>query len=46
VVVGILFLIAGVIGFARLSEDDHTPGQIYAGYLMGLIMNFLLIWLI
>ncbi|MDD4645856.1 MAG: hypothetical protein PHY99_07705 [Bacteroidales bacterium] len=45
-VVAILFLIAGVTGYARLQDDDHTPAQVYMGYLVGFLINFLLIWLI
>jgi hypothetical protein len=46
VILAILFLVAGFIGFARLNEDDHSPGQVYTGYLIGLAVNFFLIWLI
>jgi hypothetical protein len=46
VVIGILFLMAGLIGYARLSEDDHSPAQIYIGYAIGFVINFLLIRLI
>ena len=45
-ILAILFLVAGFTGYARLKEDDHTPAQVYAGYLLGLIINFLLIRLI
>jgi hypothetical protein len=45
-ILAILFLIAGFIGYARLKDDDHTPAQVYAGYLLGLRINFLLIRLI
>ena len=41
-----LFLIAGLIGYARLKEDEHTPAQVYVGYLVGLTVNFLLIRLV
>jgi membrane-associated phospholipid phosphatase len=43
VIIGVLFLIAGLIGYARLKEDDHTPGQVYVGYLIGFFINFMLI---
>ncbi len=45
-IIAILFLVAGLTGYARLREDDHTPGQVYTGYLVGLVINFLLIRLI
>jgi membrane-associated phospholipid phosphatase len=42
-VAAVLFLVAGWLGFARLREDNHTPAQVYAGYLLGFGVNFLLI---
>lgn len=45
-IVAILFLAAGLIGYARLKNDDHTPAQVYVGYLMGFCINFLLIRII
>lgn len=32
----ILVLIAGIIGYARLKLDAHTPSQVYAGLTVGL----------
>lgn len=46
VVVMILFIVAGLTGYARLKDDDHSPAQVYVGYLLGLSINFFLIWLI
>lgn len=45
-IVALLFLAAGLIGYARLKNDDHTPAQVYVGYLMGFCINFLLIRII
>lgn len=45
-IIAILFLIAGLIGYARLKNDEHSPAQVYTGYLIGLILNFILIRLI
>jgi membrane-associated phospholipid phosphatase len=45
-IIALLFLMAGLIGYARLKEDSHSPSQIYAGYLVGFIINFLLIRII
>lgn len=45
-IIAVLFLIAGMIGYARLKNDDHTPAQVYLGYLIGFVVNFLLIRLI
>jgi len=45
-IIAILFLVAGLTGYACLKDDDHTPAQVYVGYLVGLAINFLLIRLI
>lgn len=45
-IIAILFLVAGVTGYARLKEDDHSPAQVYIGYLLGFVINFLLIRMI
>lgn len=46
VIIAILFLIAGLLGYARLKDSDHSPAQVYIGYLIGLTINFMLIRLI
>jgi membrane-associated phospholipid phosphatase len=33
----IIILAAGLIGFSRLTLKEHTPGQVYSGFLLGLI---------
>jgi len=33
-------LIAGIIGTARLSLDEHNSTQIYSGFMMGYVINF------
>jgi hypothetical protein len=33
--------IAGVIGFSRLSLNEHTPAQVYTGYFGGFIITYL-----
>jgi hypothetical protein len=45
-ILAILFLMAGLAGYARLRNDEHTPGQVYTGYLVGFVINFFLIRLI
>jgi len=35
-------LLSGIIGFARLKLLAHTPAQVYAGYLTGFLVQFLL----
>lgn len=37
---GVIFLsiaVAGAIGFARLTLNAHTPGQVYAGFTLGFL---------
>jgi membrane-associated phospholipid phosphatase len=33
--IAMTLLIAGLIGFARLKLQAHTPAQVYAGFLLG-----------
>jgi hypothetical protein len=33
-------LLAGIVGFARLSLQAHKPVEIYSGYLAGFLINF------
>lgn len=37
----ILFILAGCLGVSRLVLRRHTPGQVYAGFLIGLIVSYL-----
>ena len=46
IIIALLFLAAGLTGYSRLKDDEHTPAQVYIGYLVGLLINFLLIRLI
>jgi membrane-associated phospholipid phosphatase len=45
-IIAILFIVAGLTGYARLRDNDHTPAQVYVGYLLGLAINFMLIRLV
>lgn len=38
----LLLLCAGLIGFARLKLNVHSPSQVYAGYLLGFSVEFLM----
>lgn len=38
-------LIAGCIGFARLSLKAHTPAQVYVGFVFGCLMQFSLFFI-
>jgi len=33
-------LMSGLTGYSRVKLDAHTPGQVYAGFALGLIVNF------
>lgn len=35
-------LIAGLVGYARLRNNAHTQSQVYSGYLVGFLCEFLL----
>ncbi len=38
----LLFLIAGLSGFARLKLGAHNPAQVYAGFLLGVFVQLIL----
>jgi hypothetical protein len=40
VLLGVLFLLVGALGTARLLVTDHSPAQIYVGGLLGLFCTF------
>jgi membrane-associated phospholipid phosphatase len=42
-IVMLTIAIAGVVGYARLKLKAHTPAQIYMGFLLGFLVEFLLI---
>lgn len=37
-------IVAGLIGFARLKLEAHTPSQVYSGYILGFVVEFLLLF--
>lgn len=39
----IVLLVAGLVGYARLRLNAHTPAQVYTGFLMGFCVQLLLI---
>ena len=39
----ISIIIAGIIGSARLSLNEHTPSQIYAGILIGFLSEYMIL---
>lgn len=41
--ISISILIAGLVGYARLKAAKHTQAQVYAGYLIGFVVLYLLI---
>ena len=36
-----LFLVAGLIGVARLSLNAHKPGEVYIGFLVGVLAQWI-----
>ena len=42
----ILFILAGCLGVARLMLKRHTPAQVYAGFLLGLVVTYGCVWLV
>ena len=32
-------LLSGLLGYARLAEDAHTPSQVYVGYILGFVIQ-------
>ncbi len=41
--IAIMILIGGLVGFARLRIGSHTQAQVYAGYIVGFLLTYLLI---
>lgn len=39
--IAVLFLMAGIISGSRLFLESHTPAQIYSGFALGLLTQFL-----
>ncbi len=38
----LLFLIAGLVGFARLKLSAHSSAEVYAGFLLGIFIELIL----
>ncbi len=41
----ILFILAGCLGVSRLMLRRHTPGQVYAGFVLGLVVSYICVWI-
>jgi len=41
----ILFILAGCLGVARLALNRNTPIQVYSGFLIGIVVSYLTVWL-
>jgi membrane-associated phospholipid phosphatase len=37
-------LVSGIIGYARLSLQAHSPKQIYIGWFTGLLVSFIILF--
>lgn len=42
----LIFLLAGLVGFARLKLQSHNSAQVYSGFLLGFGVVFILVFLI
>lgn len=38
----VLLLLSGIVGFARLKLNAHTPAQVYGGFTLGFVVELLL----
>ncbi|MFV0418039.1 MAG: hypothetical protein ACK5KT_04795 [Dysgonomonas sp.] len=41
----ILFILAGCLGVSRLILKRHTSAQVYIGFLVGLVISYLCVWI-
>ncbi|MFT3995104.1 MAG: phosphatase PAP2 family protein [Dysgonomonas sp.] len=41
----ILFILAGSLGVSRLLLKRHTPAQVYAGFIIGVVISYLCVWI-
>lgn len=39
----LIILIAGIVGYARLKLNAHTPSQVYTGFILGFLVDLLLL---
>ena len=42
----LVIILAGLLGFARLKLEEHKPYQIYSGFLMGLVAQVVMFFLL
>jgi len=40
IILAILIIISGLVAYSRLSLNAHTPGQVYAGVLLGITLCY------
>lgn len=41
----ILFILAGCLGVSRLALNRNTPAQVYVGFLVGIVVSYLTVWI-
>lgn len=41
----ILFILAGCLGVSRLALKKSTPTQVYIGFLVGIVVSYLTVWI-
>lgn len=42
----IVFLITGLVGTSRLIVSDHSPFEFYTGWILGVLSQFIAIWVV
>lgn len=43
IIISALIIACGLVGFARLKLQEHSPAQVYSGFLIGFLTEYLLI---
>ena len=46
IMISIIILFAGFIGYARLKTNSHNFQQVYAGFIIGLIIEWMVTFLL
>ena len=45
-ILALVMLMAGIVGYARLKLNAHTPAQVYSGFLLGVVVEIITLFLI
>jgi membrane-associated phospholipid phosphatase len=41
-----MILVCGLVGYIRLKTNSHKPSEVYAGFLVGAVVMFLLFFFV